>query len=223
MENLIRFFMDIGKLKVIKRLGWILGGTREEEAESIADHSFRLAIMAWVLGHTRRNLDMNRILKMAILHNFPVVNAGDITPYDDFVSKGEADKERLSRWPRRTQEEKEKIASTRRKKEKAALVRLTKDLPHELQTEMEELWHEYEHGTSEEGRFLKQVDRIEKLIQSIEYKEADKYQPRLDPYWAQLKELLDDSELIKFVEALDRHFYGVDKHVKLVHHKRPGS
>ncbi len=108
MENLIRFFMDIGKLKVIKRLGWILGGTKEEEAESIADHSFRLAVMAWILGHARKDLDVSKVLKMAILHDFPVVNTGDITPYDDFVSKGEADMERLSRWPRRTQEEKKR-------------------------------------------------------------------------------------------------------------------
>lgn len=220
---MIRFFIDIGKLKVIKRLGWILGGTKEEETESIADHSFRLAVMVWVLGHRKKDLDMNKILKMAILHEFPVVNAGDITPYDDFVSRGEADKERLSRWPRRSRDEKEKIANNRRKKEKAALVRLTRDLPHELQTEIEELWHEYEYGTSEEGRFLKQIDRIEKLVQSIEYKEADKYQPRLDPYWAQLKELVDDPELIKFVEALDRYFYDSDKHAKITHHKRSGG
>ena len=211
--------MDIGKLKNTKRLGWILGGTKEEEAESIADHGFRLAIMAWVFGHKKKNLSMDKVIKMAILHNFPVVNAGDITPYDDFVSRGEADKERLSRWPRRSKEEKEKIAAKRRKKEKAALARLTKDLPRELQTEVEELWLEYEHASSEEGRFLKQVDRIEKLIQSIEYKEENKYQPRLDPYWAQLKELLDDPELIKFVEALDRYFYKNEKHAKIAHHK----
>jgi len=207
--------MDIGKLKVVKRLGWILGGTREEETESIADHSFRLAVMAWILGYGRADLDMTRVLKMAVMHDFPVVNAGDITPYDDYVTKGQADAERLSRWPRRSQEEKEKLAVSRRKKEKAALVRLTKDLPHELQTEMEELWREYEYGTSKEGHFVRQVDRIEKLIQSIEYKEAEKYHPRIDPYWTQLKELLDEPELIQFVETLDSFFYGNKKYAKM--------
>ena len=223
MEKLIDFFKDVGKLKGIKRLGWILGGTKEKETESIADHSYRLAVMVWVFGHDKKDLDVGKLLKMAMLHNFPVVNAGDITPYDDLVSKGEATNERLSSWPRRSKKEKEKIATRNRKKEIAALKKLVRGLPNELKTEVEELWHEYEYGTSAEGRFLKQVDRIEKLIQSIEYKEQNKYEPRIDPYWQQLKELLDDPDLIKFVESLDRYFYSSDKRVRIGNHKRPGG
>ena len=105
MEKLIDFFKDVGKLKGIKRLGWILGGTKEKETESIADHSYRLAVMVWIFGHDKKDLDVGKLLKMAMLHNFPVVNAGDITPYDDLVSKGEATNERLSSWPRRSKKE----------------------------------------------------------------------------------------------------------------------
>ena len=152
-----------------------------------------------------------------MLNNFPSVKAGKITPYDDLVSKGEETNERSSSWPRRSKKEKEKIATRNRKKEIAALKKLVRGLPNELKTEVEELWHEYEYGTSAEGRFLKQVDRIEKLIQSIEYKEQNKYEPRIDPYWQQLKELLDDPDLIKFVESLDKYFYQNHKRGKITH------
>ena len=65
----------------------------------------------------------------------------------------------------------------------------------------------YEEGFSKEGRLVRQTDRIEKLLQAIDYKNRNIYKPNIDPYWVQLKTLLDDPTLIEFVEKIDRWYF----------------
>ena len=80
-----------------------------------------------------------------------------------------------------------------------------------MRDEILSLWFEYEEGFSKEGRFVRQVDRIEKLLQAIEYKVKGVYKPNIDPYWVQLKVLLDEPVLVEFVEEIDKWFYGKNK------------
>ena len=51
-QDLINFFTKVGQLKKIKRTGWVLRGV--QDPESIADHSFRLALMAWIFGQGKK-------------------------------------------------------------------------------------------------------------------------------------------------------------------------
>jgi putative hydrolase of HD superfamily len=46
-------------LKLNKRLGWIQCGISEEKAESIADHMYRMAIMA-ILFNGDSSIDINK-------------------------------------------------------------------------------------------------------------------------------------------------------------------
>lgn len=204
----IKFIHEIGKLKVIKRRGWIYGGAKEEETESVASHTFRHALMCWLLVGKRR-FDLEKLLKMILIHDLEVVYAGDITPFDDLVT-GDLKKDKLilEKWPSRSKKEKERITISRRFKERKAFNELLKDLPVKFKDEVMSLWFEYEEGFSKEGRFVRQVDRIEKLLQAIEYKVKDIYKPELTPYWTQLKILLDDPVLISFVNEIDGSFYG---------------
>ena len=209
--HIIKFILEIGKLKKVKRVGWIYGGAKEKDTESVAGHSFRLAIMTGCLIG-RKRFDLEKLLKMAIIHDLVIVYTGDITPFDDLITHDlKKDKKILETWPTGSKKDKEKHTIERRFKDRKAVAKLVENLPIKLQDEILSLWFEYEEGFSKEGRFVRQVDRIEKLLQAIEYKVKGVYKPNIDPYWVQLKVLLDEPVLVEFVEEVDKWFYGKNK------------
>lgn len=65
-------------LKDLDRAGWKRVGV--EHPESVADHSYGVALAALVLAPPE--LDRARLLAMALLHDLAEVHVGDITPYD---------------------------------------------------------------------------------------------------------------------------------------------
>ena len=79
MKNIVDFFHEIGKLSKIPRRGWVLIGIKKPA--DIVDHSFRLAVMTWILGKGKR-LHMEKAIKMALVHDLCELYAGDTTPYD---------------------------------------------------------------------------------------------------------------------------------------------
>jgi len=99
MKDLIDFFINIGKLKEMKRRGWVIN--RIKNPESIANHIFRMAIMTWILAKKKGGLNIERILKMALIHDLCEIYTGDTTPYDSVLpqNKGKL-KELMKTWPR---------------------------------------------------------------------------------------------------------------------------
>ena len=204
MENLLNFFIETGKLKSKKRKGWIFRGVREPE--TIASHTFRMAIMSWLLSR-RRGLNINKILKMSLTHDLCEVYAGDTTPYDKILPKDKKHwKKIFDKWPRLSKKEKEKIFLGKYKKENEALNKLTLKLPSVLKKEIRNLWADYEKGLTKEGRFVRQIDRVENLLQALEYWDAKK-QFAIEPWWIQIEELVDDPFLLKFIELLEKKFH----------------
>jgi len=204
MKNTLNFLLEIGKLKRKKRRGWELRGIKDPE--TIASHTFRMAIMSWLLGG-RRGLNVNKILKMSLIHDLCEVYAGDITPYDKLLSKDKKQwKQVLKKWPRLSKKEKEKNFLEKYKRENIALEKLISSLPFQLKKEIRNLWVDYEEGLTKEGRFVRQVDRVENLLQALEYFEENK-QFAIKPWWVQIEELVDDPILLEFMEALDKNFH----------------
>ena len=68
-----------GKLKCVKRQGWIDAGVPKEEAESVADHSFRVAFIAAFMEPSDR-LDVLKMVRMALVHDIAEGRIGDLTP-----------------------------------------------------------------------------------------------------------------------------------------------
>ena len=89
MNNFIDFFIEAGKLKKQKRSGWVLREVKNPE--TIAEHSFRVAIMGWLLANKKRGLNIEKIIKMALIHDIGEIYAGDITPYDSILPKNKKD------------------------------------------------------------------------------------------------------------------------------------
>ena len=205
MYNLLKFFTESGKLKSIPKRGWVL---REiKNPETIASHTFRAVLMAWVLGARKTGLDMERLLKIGIVHDLCEVYAGDTTPYDSILPKDKKGIRALMKtWPRFSEEEKNKIAKDKHKKEKDGLEKLTKDLPKSLRYEMKNLWMDYEQGLTPEGRFFKQADRLENFLQAIEYWVKNPNMAQ-GPWWLQARELIDEPVLLDFIKEMDKEFH----------------
>ncbi len=210
MDKIIKFFSEVGKLKEMPRRGWVIRDIKNPE--SIADHTFRVAIMAWVLAVKRnKKINLEKLLKMALVHDICEVYSGDTTPYDSVLPKDKKKRrELLKTWPRFSEAEKKRLAEKKYKKEKAGLEKLIKDLPPRLKQEIMGLWLDYERGASVEGKFFKHADRIESFLQASEYWRSNKKLP-LKPYWIQAEELHDDPTLLEFIREIDKEFHKTKK------------
>ncbi|KAF8042027.1 hypothetical protein BT93_A0586 [Corymbia citriodora subsp. variegata] len=75
----IDFLTLCHRLKTTKRKGWINQGI--DGPESIADHMYRMALMA-LIADDLPGLDRERCIKIAIVHDIAEAIVGDITPAD---------------------------------------------------------------------------------------------------------------------------------------------
>jgi putative hydrolase of HD superfamily len=66
VSDLTDLLLKVGKLKSIKRTGW--GRGKFQDPESVAEHSFRVAFLALLLGD-ELGLDKNKLFEMAFLHD----------------------------------------------------------------------------------------------------------------------------------------------------------
>ena len=204
MKDLLTFFIKVGELKSTKRRGWVL--RKIKDPETIAAHTFRTTIMAWFLC-CKDKLNINKVLKMALIHDLCEVFAGDATPYDKLLPKDKKKRKKLlDKWPRLSEIKKKKIFSEKYKKEDKALKKLISKLPINLKSEIAILWNDYEKGLTKEGKFVRQLDRIENLLQALEYWKKEK-KFKIEPWWIQIEELIDDPVLLEFMEALEKNFH----------------
>ena len=70
----IEFLHKIEKLKCHTRHSWNSEGKRE----SVAEHSWRLSVMALLCTDEYPELDMVKVLKMCLIHDFGEAVTGDI-------------------------------------------------------------------------------------------------------------------------------------------------
>lgn len=203
MQKISDFLINIGALKDMQRRGWVLRGVKNPE--SIADHTFRMTLAAWLLA-LKGGLNVNRVIKMALIHDLCEVYAGDSTPYDHFLPKSAEDLKKLvATWPRLSKTKKQHLSSKKYRKEDAALSKLIAGLPMNIKREIKGLWMDYEQGLTKEGRFVRQIDRLENLLQALEYWKRDKKFP-ISSWWVQIEELVDHPDLIEFMVSLEKAF-----------------
>ena len=66
------------KLKNNTRHSWTSSGRHE----SIAEHSWRLAFMAYFMKDEFPDVDINKVILMCMMHDFGEAFTGDITAFD---------------------------------------------------------------------------------------------------------------------------------------------
>jgi len=171
MERLNQFIHDVGKLKRKDRAGWVRHGV--ENPESVAEHSFRTAILALVLSD-KFGLDSNKTVKMALVHDLAEAQIPDFTPFDNLST-----------------EEKFKL-------EQETMKNLCANITNGEQ--VLELWYELEAGKTKEARFVKKLDKLEMMFQAREYgdEQPDK---DLELFWQMIQDF-DFDELSSVFEEL---------------------
>ena len=73
----IDFLNKIEKLKCNTRHSWTSSGRQE----SVAEHSWRLAVMAMLCADEYPDLDINKVIKMCLVHDFGEAITGDIPAF----------------------------------------------------------------------------------------------------------------------------------------------
>ncbi len=75
MKNLANFFFEVGMLKRTPRTGFQFLGSG---AESVAEHSFRTAIIGYALARLDGEADVGRVLELCLFHDVPEARTGDL-------------------------------------------------------------------------------------------------------------------------------------------------
>ena len=93
-----RQFLDIltqaGKLKTVTRHCW----TAPDRAESAADHSWRIALMAMLLRDTFPEADMDRVIRMCLIHDLGETFTGDIPSFYKTGADETREADLFDRW-----------------------------------------------------------------------------------------------------------------------------
>lgn len=139
-EKLLEMLHTAEKLKNITRHCDTSTGRRE----SVAEHSWRLALMSYWIAEEFPNLDTTKIMKMCLIHDLGECFTGDIPVFD----KTDADEE----------------------KEEALLQQWIETIPEKLREEMSNLFLEMKEQKTEEAKVFKALDGMEAILQ---HNEAD--------------------------------------------------
>ncbi len=151
-NDVLKFYFQYNQMKNIYRQGWIthlVGMDHEKKTESIADHSYSVAMLALIIIEKYKlDLNMEKCLKLALTHELGEIYEGDHVAYS-------MDKE-----------EKHQL-------ELVAVDKLLESI--DFENDLKKLWMEYDEGKTKEAEFIKQVDKLECIIQGCCYGLDSKY------------------------------------------------
>ncbi len=136
----IDFLNAIEKLKCNTRHSWTSNGRQE----SVAEHSWRLAVMAMLCADEYPELDINKVIKMCLIHDFGEAITGDVPAFLK-TSQNEIDEE-------------------------AAVRKLLSCLPADIQSGLQSLFDEMNARKTPEAKLFKSLDNLEALLS---HNEAD--------------------------------------------------
>lgn len=96
LNDAMRFYLLATQLKYKIRSGWDENhwNISKERIESIAEHVYGTCILAISIdSEFKTNLDINKVIKMLVIHELGEVVIGDITPFDNITPEEKMEKE----------------------------------------------------------------------------------------------------------------------------------
>lgn len=139
-RQFIDFLNLVAPMKTTYRHNWTEQGRRE----SVADHSWRLALMPMLLEHDFPDVDINKVIRMCILHDIGESVTGDIPCFKKTMTDEET--------------------------EKSAIEKLLTNIPNDISAEFSALFTEMEELVTPEAKLYKALDNLEAVIS---HNEAD--------------------------------------------------
>ncbi|GAA3829685.1 HD family hydrolase [Streptomyces phyllanthi] len=141
LSAVARFLYEAGTLKQTRRTGWWMAGVRDPE--SVAEHSWRTALIATIIAKLE-GADPERAAFLAVWHDSQETRTGDVNYIGKKYATG-ADPQAVTA---------DQVAG----------------MPEILASAVRELVAEYEAKESAEAICAQDADKLECMIQGIEYK-----------------------------------------------------
>ncbi len=126
------------RLKDAVRHGYSSGGRRE----SVAEHSWRIALMAFFLRDEFPDADMDKVMEMCLIHDLGECFTGDIPAFLKTNADEQREEKLLDEWVR--------------------------SLPEPYASRMQELYAEMDALETQEARIYKALDKMEAVLQHNE-------------------------------------------------------
>lgn len=177
--GIVDFLRAAEALKVTTRSAHTSTG----EKESVAEHTWRLCLMAMVLAQSMPEVDFARLVRICIVHDLGEAIGGDVPAPEQArrAALGKGDK----------------AAEERRD-----LVQLVRPLPSSLGDEIIALWDEYQAGETAEAHLAKALDKLETILQHTQGRNPPDFDYRFNlgygrehtatpPLIAELRAILD--------------------------------
>ena len=175
LDGILTFLRAAERLKTVTRSGWTSAGERE----SVAEHTWRLCLMAMLLYGDAPGIDLARLLRMCLIHDLGEAIGGDVPAPAQTPERDKAGRER------------------------ADLLELPPRCPPALRREIVELWDEYEAAATPEARLAKGLDKLETILQHTQGRNPADFDYRFnlaygqrytaaDPVLAALRARLDE-------------------------------
>lgn len=137
LVGIVDFLRAAEALKRVTRTAWTSTGERE----SVAEHSWRLCLMALLVAGAYPGVDAARLLKICVVHDLGEAIGGDVSAVAQAGAPSKAAGERRD------------------------LLALAAPLPAAARDEIVALWDEYEAAATPEARLAKGLDKLETILQ----------------------------------------------------------
>ena len=137
----LAFLAEADRLKSVLRGTTLHDGSRRENS---AEHSWHICLYALTLAeHAERPVNIDRVLKMLLLHDLVEIDAGDAPIHGSHDAEAQA------------------------KVEQAAAERIFGLLPPDQAREFRALWDEFEAAETDDAVFAKSVDRVQPVVSNL--------------------------------------------------------
>ncbi|HMA38633.1 MAG TPA: HD domain-containing protein [Gemmatimonadales bacterium] len=142
LAGLLDFLRAAERLKTVTRSGYTSTG----HSESVAEHTWRLSLMALLLAPEFPELDAARLLKICLVHDLGEAIGGDI-PAPEQARRAAAG------------------GAGKAQQERRDLEALLRPLAERQRAEILALWDEYDAARTPEARLAKALDKLETILQ----------------------------------------------------------
>ena len=190
LTGILDFLRAAERLKSTTRTGYTSAGTQE----SVAEHTWRLCLMAVVLAPAFPGVDFAKLVKICIIHDLGEAIHGDVSA------------------PEQARRAALGLATGKSELERRDLLELLAPLPVALRAEIASLWDEYEAAESPEAKLAKGLDKLETIMQHNQGLNPPDFDYRFNlgygrkhtadiPLIAQVREILDRETEARALEA----------------------
>ncbi len=165
---IIDFFKTAANLKKVDRQGWV-DKLSIDNPESVADHSYSMAIMGMVLSDLE-NYNSEKVLKMILLHDLAEAEIGDYTPGQiSDVKKNEL--------------------------ENNAISKIFENLPESVKSQYQKIWNQYQENKTPESELVHQIDKLEMVLQAKLYEKDGYSKEKLQSFIESAKQEITNPKL----------------------------